>query len=229
MSENSKMLDILDKLSIIEGEMSGGLSVMDSIPPEQELIRAAALTAEEQIDLEYFLSEGCPDLAKYDRARMLSLYLSGHDTAEIIKVFPFARVGGVAFVKAKDCWVEKRKNFISDLQYRSKLLMVTTKFKTLYTITSLLNAYNSRLETSILKYSATGDINQLPVELVPKNLKELDILIKIFKIFGDTKLGPDEAQPKNAIQVNFNGTGSEQNSKEAQALDFLKNVTSSDK
>lgn len=220
-SEKTKAFSLLEKMAAIESTVEHSLSLIPYEAPSLETIKQAALSASEQLELDDFINNGCPGIEEYDRSRMLALYLSGSDTSDLLKVFPASSKGGIAFLKVKDSWKKKREEFLEDLNFRSKLKIAHAKNKTLSTITSLLDAYNNQLEPFLLKYQATGNIEELPQHLVPRNLKDVDTLIKLLKMFGDLKFD-DKSQPMVAMQVNVSSQGA--SVKEDAAFEFLKNA-----
>ena len=154
---------------------------------------------------------------------MQVLYLSGHDDNDLVKIFPYASKGGIAFLKVQEKWRQKREDFLEEMQYRSKLMLMNTKVRTVFTISSLLNAFNNKLESALLKYAATGDTSLLPVEFVPKSIRDVAELVKLVKSFGDLKLNSDVAlsnQPNTAIQINVENERPQ--TVKIDALDFLK-------
>jgi len=178
----------------------------------------------EEIDLRDFMNSGCPGIKDYDESRMKALYLSGHDSDDLMKIFPYASRGGLAFLKVSGAWKQRREEFLEDLQYRSKLMLAGTKLKTVFTISSLLNAFNKNLEGALLKYAATGDSSVLPVEFVPKGIRDAKELISLMKMFGDLKLNQDVTpvtQPTTNLQVNIDGQPQSAKPKIIDALDYL--------
>ena len=220
---NKPDLSALEKLAIIERGLSQDLTPSVIETPDDELIKQATLSVSEEIELKDFIAFGCPGIKDYDSNRMMALYLAGHDSDDLIKIFTYASRGGIAYLKVNQKWKQKREDFLSDLQYRSRLMLANTKLKTVFTISSLLNAFNSKLEGALLKYAATGDINELPIEFVPKSVRDASELIKLMKTFGDLKLNQDVAPqqaPGTAIQINVDSA--QQNPVKIDALDYLK-------
>lgn len=218
-------LSTLEKLAIIEKDLSSDLTPLVLETPSDELIRQATLTVSEEIELRDFLNAGCPDIQNYDENRMKTLYLAGHDFPELIKIFPYASIGGIAFLKVQGNWKGKREEFLSDLQFKSKLMLANSKMKTIFTISSLLNAFNSQLENSLLKYAASNDINCIPTEFIPKGIRDAKELITLLKMFGDLKLNTDvnpNEQPKTAVQINIDNNQNSNKPVVVDALEYLK-------
>lgn len=223
MSDKS-FLSSLEKLAIVEREMSNDLTPMVVETPDDELVKAAVLTVSEEVELKDFISSGCPGIKEYDKSKMMALYLAGHDSDDLIKIFPYASKGGLAFLKVDQKWRQKRDEFLDDLQYRSKLMLANTKLRSVFTISSLLNAFNKNLEGSLLKYAATNDINCIPIEFVPKSIRDAGELIKLMKSFGDLKLNQDvtpATQPTTNLQVNIDGQPQSAKPKVIDALEYL--------
>lgn len=218
------LISALEKLAIIEREISKDLTPMVIETPEDELIKQAALSVSEEIDLRDFVNSGCPGIQDYDSGRMMSLYLSGHDSDDLVKIFPYASRGGIAYLKVQKNWKQKREEFLEDLQYRSKLMLANTKLRTVFTVSSLLNAFNAKLETALLKYAATGDETVLPIEFVPKSIRDAGELIKLMKTFGDLKLNQDTELKgqQTAIQVNIDNNQQQNKPVVLDALEYLK-------
>jgi hypothetical protein len=221
---DKNLMSSLEKLAIIEKEMSNDLVPMVIETPTDELVKQAALSVSEEIDLKEFIASGCPNIQNYDKSRMAALYLAGHDSDDLIKIFPYASRGALAFLKVQEEWKRKRDEFLEDLQYRSKLMLANTKLRTVFTISSLLNAFNKNLENALLKYAASGDINVIPTEFVPKGIRDAGELVKLMKAFGDLKLNQDvnpNEQPKTAIQVNIDNNQQTQKPRVIDAMEYL--------
>ena len=222
MSDKPVIMSALEKLAILEQEMSQDLHPALLETPDDELVKQAALSVSEEVDLREFISSGCQGIKDYDKSRMEALYLSGHDSDDLMKIFPYASRGGLAFLKTTLKWKEKREEFLNDLQFKSKLMLANSKMKTIFTISSLLNAFNKNLEGALLKYAATGDASVLPVEFVPKGIRDAKELISLMKMFGDLKLNDSPpVTPTTNVQVNVDNNSQQNKPKPIDALEYL--------
>lgn len=226
-----KPMDMMEKLKVLDHDYHQPTNL--AVIPPMEHLKKVKLTVIEKEAMEEFIARGLPDIQDYDEPRILGLYLTGNDTGDLLKIFPNTTVGGIAYLKAKENWPQKRQELLDEVQYRSKFMLGMTKLKSVQTVTNLVNIFNDQLSDAIAKYNQTGDISSLPPDLIPKDLKGFEALMRLLKMFGDIKvsgnaedIAPTNPGQQSNIQVNI-GSGNEK--AENKALDFLKTVVSNTK
>lgn len=149
--------------------------------PQIEILRQAKLTSLEKSEMESFVAMGRPGIQHYPHSQLLETYLSGADTSELVQIFPNTSVGGIAYLKAKENWVEKRKEFLEDLQYKAKLKLLQTKNNAVSTLSLLINAFHKEIQPAILKYLQTGDKKHLPARFSIKNFNDYARFMKLLE------------------------------------------------
>ncbi len=196
-----KLEDTLNKLAVIEQSEEVEL-------PNFDLLKQAKLTSLEKAEAESFIVLGMPGLSQYPKARMLESYLSGMDTVELLELFPGTSIGGISYLKFKDQWVEKRKDFLEDLTYKTKLKTIQTKSNAIGTIASLIDAFHKELQPQIMKYIQTGDKTNLPPRFrirgfndYAKFLKLFENMAKVAAVTNNTKNVQENYYPPMTIQT----------------------------
>lgn len=172
----SKFANSLNEIAVIEKPESQEIEV-----PQIEMLRQAKLTSLEKTEMEEFIVRGMPNIGSYPRAELLNAYLTGLDTAELISMFPITSIGGIAFLKAKEGWIEKRKEFLEDLTYKSKLKLLQTKNNAIGTLSLIIEAFHKELKPQLMKYLETGDKSHLPARFKIKGFNDYTRFLKLLE------------------------------------------------
>lgn len=182
------------------------LSVIEAKPesptPTPIKIDLSKLSIVEKRHMEDFVAKGFPDLHLYDKERMLEAYLAGADTQELLHMFPNTQAGGIAYLKLSEDWASLRREYVEDLQYKSKIKLMETKSQAVSSITMLVNLFHREIQPKILLYMQTGDPAHLPKRFGIKSFHDYQKFIELLSKIS--KLSPGEVLSLEPPSHNIN-------------------------
>ncbi len=186
--------DGITDLIKVEESVLAPIVVTEEVP-RIEVLRQAKLTSLEKTEMENFVALNLPGIQNYPKTQLLEAYLGGCDSSELIQMFDNVSLGGIAYLKAKDNWIERRKEFLEDLQYRAKLKLLQTKNQSVSLLSLLIGSFHKEIQPGILKYLQTGDKKHLPKRFSINSFNDYSRFMKLLETTGRVQTGPGKAEP----------------------------------
>lgn len=168
-----------------------------------EVLDKIKLAKAERESLEKFLVSHKKELELYPINDIFDKYLEGYETYELNKLFPMTSLGGVTYLKIKYGWPQLRQDFLSDLQYRSRLKAIKTKYETISFLSDIVNTFVAKNKDGLYKYVMSGgyDSSGLPARFKVNDFTKLARYINLISKIADIKTEAQEPSVTNQIAI----------------------------
>lgn len=151
-----------------------------------DVLKFAELSIVEKKELEKFIEDKrYLEVKKYPKESILTYYLQGLESVDIVKIVPNTTVGGIVYLKTQEHWVDLRKEFIKHLETTSDFKLALTKHRSTTILSTILNVWHDRVEKGLADYIRTGNKEYLPVNFTVKNFKDYEKYMKLLKQLDD--------------------------------------------
>lgn len=170
-----------------------------------DVLKFAELSIVEKKELEKFIeNKRYGEVKKYPKETILTYYLQGLESVDIVKIVPDISIGGVVYLKTQENWVDLRKEFIKHLETTSDFKLALTKHRSTTILSTILNVWHDKVEKGLADFIRTGKKEYLPANFTVKGFKDYEKYMKLLKQLDDMsgKLNkPTESNDKSKISI----------------------------
>jgi len=121
----------------------------------------ALLTEEERAAYNRYLEQGKPPLAASTSAKFFQLYLQGHSTQEIAKLFPAFGLGMIVRSRVEDGWDAQRDAHLQNLLGNIRQVAQKTQLEAVRFVADGLAVFQRLAGEKFQRYLQSGDVKDL--------------------------------------------------------------------